>query len=99
MSHEMQKLTPGGHAMQGTIPELWGVYQNFPKLVNLSLAFNPPLSGSLPAGWGSDNSSLTSLQKFSANNCNLTGPLPGGWAAQLPSLTDLNISSNALTGA
>ena len=49
--------------MQGTIPELWGVYQNFPKLVNLSLAFNPPLSGSLPAGWGSDNSSLTSLQK------------------------------------
>ena len=77
---------------------MWGLYQNFPKLVNLSLAFNPPLSGSLPASWGSDNSSLTSLQNFDANNCNLTGPLPGEWAAQLPALTNVNISSNALTG-
>ena len=27
--------------MQGTIPELWGL---FSKLVNLSMAFSPPLS-------------------------------------------------------
>ena len=70
----------------------------FPKLVNLSLAYNDPLSGTLPASWGADNSSLARLQLFEANNCNLTGPLPANWSTYLPALKDINISSNALTG-
>ena len=70
----------------------------FPKLTNLSVSYNPPLSGPLPATWGSDNSSFQSLQLFQANNCNFTGSLPAQWAAQLSSLASINISSNALTG-
>ena len=76
----------------------WGLNGMFPKLANLAVSYNPPLSGLLPTAWGSDNSSFTSLRLFYANNCNLTGGLPAEWAAQLPSLTHINISSNALTG-
>ena len=84
--------------VQGTIPAAWGTNAMFPKLANLSLAYNSPLSGTLPASWGADNSSLTGLQLFQANNCNLTGPLPANWSTYLPALKDINISSNGLTG-
>ncbi|CAK0772056.1 hypothetical protein CVIRNUC_003924 [Coccomyxa viridis] len=82
----------------GMLPLEWGLNGMFPKLANLALSYNPPLSGPLPTAWGSDNSSFQSLRLFEANNCNLTGGLPAEWAAQLPSLTHINISSNALTG-
>ena len=84
--------------MQGTLPGQWGLNGSFPALVNLTLSFNPGISGSLPDVWGVSRTSFRKLKALELNNCNLTGTLPAAWAAQLPALREVNVSSNFLTG-
>ena len=84
--------------MQGTLPGQWGLNGSFPALVNLTLSFNPGISGGLPDVWGISRTSFRKLKALELNNCNLTGTLPAAWATQLPALRGVNVSSNFLTG-
>jgi len=80
------------------VPVDWGIDASFPKLQNLTLSFNPFLSGTLPEAWGSDGSSFKVLSKVEINNCNISGSLPAAWASNLPMLKEVNVSTNAITG-
>ena len=84
--------------VQGTLPGQWGLYGSFPALMNLTLSFNPGISGGLPDVWGVSRTSFRKLKALELNNCNLTGTLPAAWATQLPALREVNVSSNFLTG-
>ena len=84
--------------MQGTLPGQWGLNGSFIALVNLTLSFNPGISGGLPDVWGISRTSFRKLKALELNNCNLTGTLPAAWATQLPALRGVNVSSNFLTG-